>query len=300
MDVISRIEIFVLELLAELMNRGGLKHTSEKYVVLKKMRFPFAQVKNYSMRFIIDKSHFLAQISLFLSIVYKALKSGTYVTKRAIFYENPRVFLNQCAIDRLISRLCKHLELSRLEMNTVSCFLLTLFRLQRLNQSYLAMQDLTCNARFVLVIEKDATLQKVMASKFYKEFQPCLLITSKGYPDLSTRLFLSKLNQKYPTLPIFALVDADPHGRLGWSFYKSYYKLEKGLQDEVCSMPFIKLNYIQISLMEVMKKKAEIQCLENLGLDFLCSEYLPRKLQQEGIISNRCSKLKSSTAFFRT
>uniref|UniRef100_A0A5K3EMJ7 TP6A_N domain-containing protein n=1 Tax=Mesocestoides corti TaxID=53468 RepID=A0A5K3EMJ7_MESCO len=79
MDVISRIEIFVLELLAELMNRGGLKHTSEKYVVLKKMRFPFAQVKNYT------------QISLFLSIVYKALKSGTYVTKRAIFYENPRV-----------------------------------------------------------------------------------------------------------------------------------------------------------------------------------------------------------------
>ncbi|VDL41239.1 unnamed protein product [Hymenolepis diminuta] len=51
-----------------------------------------------------------------------------------------------------------------------------------------------------------------MLSSFYDDFQPCLLITSKGYPDLATRSLLSKLCQKYPRLPMYALVDADPHG----------------------------------------------------------------------------------------
>ncbi|VUZ45773.1 unnamed protein product, partial [Hymenolepis diminuta] len=49
-----------------------------------------------------------------------------------------------------------------------------------------------------------------------------------------------------------------------------YYNNEKKLQSE-------------ITVMETTQKKAEIQCLENLGVTFLCSEYLPRKLQQKGI-----------------
>ncbi|VDL92116.1 unnamed protein product, partial [Schistocephalus solidus] len=72
--------------------------------------------------------------------------------------------------------------------------------------------DIDCSAMFVLVIEKDATFQKILSSSLYRDFNPCLFLTAKGYPDLATRSFLSMLCDKYPALPVYALVDADPHG----------------------------------------------------------------------------------------
>lgn len=97
--------------------------------------------------------------------------------------------------------------------------------------------------RFVLVVEKEATMQNLISSGFCESNGPCILLTSKGYPDQAARRLLrllsdiinagvwsslqlphqliapcasfqsimSKLDSP-TTIPLLALVDCDPHG----------------------------------------------------------------------------------------
>ncbi|VDK34452.1 unnamed protein product [Taenia asiatica] len=66
---------------------------------------------------------------------------------------------------------------------------------------------------------------------------------SKGYPDLATRSFLCKLHQKHPKLPMFALVDADPHGLGIYLTYKygSHNPALKSASGTVLGIPSLKL-----------------------------------------------------------
>ncbi|KAI1176071.1 Spo11/DNA topoisomerase VI subunit A [Nemania sp. FL0916] len=87
--------------------------------------------------------------------------------------------------------------------------------------------------RWLLVIEKEvnlfasphpsncakgpynkATFRGLVASRFHETARvgPGILITAKGYPDLSTRKFLHKVETAFPMLPIYGLVDFDPDG----------------------------------------------------------------------------------------
>ena len=66
-------------------------------------------------------------------------------------------------------------------------------------------------AKFVLLVEKDAAFMRLAEDRFYNRF-PCIIITAKGQPDVATRLFLSKLKRDL-RIPVLALVDADPYGR---------------------------------------------------------------------------------------
>nr|CAD7445513.1 unnamed protein product [Timema bartmani] len=66
-------------------------------------------------------------------------------------------------------------------------------------------------AKFVLIVEKDATFQKLIAEDFLKLLGPCILITGKGFPDMNTRLLVRRLWETFG-LPTFVLTDADPHG----------------------------------------------------------------------------------------
>lgn len=100
--------------------------------------------------------------------------------------------------------------------------------------------DMVSSAQFVLIVEKDATFQRLLDDDFCAKLSPCIMITvrfprglllfgyidpgsstqfcfscvdqGKGVPDVNSRLMVRKL---WDTLhiPIFALVDADPHGR---------------------------------------------------------------------------------------
>lgn len=64
------------------------------------------------------------------------------------------------------------------------------------------------------MIEKEATFRGLVASRFQRTATvgPGVLITAKGYPDLSTRQFLHKLHAAFSAVPIFGLVDFDPDG----------------------------------------------------------------------------------------
>ncbi|MCJ1365766.1 hypothetical protein MMC16_004891 [Acarospora aff. strigata] len=80
---------------------------------------------------------------------------------------------------------------------------------------------------WILVIEKEATFQSLAVNEFWKKSGAGngILLTGKGYPDVSTRAFLRRLSvvtllpgQARPS--VFALVDFDPYGIAILSTYK--------------------------------------------------------------------------------
>jgi meiotic recombination protein SPO11 len=48
------------------------------------------------------------------------------------------------------------------------------------------VQDLQSDAKFILLVEKDAAFMRLAEDRFYNRF-PCVIITAKGQPDVATR-----------------------------------------------------------------------------------------------------------------
>lgn len=70
--------------------------------------------------------------------------------------------------------------------------------------------NIRSDAEFVLVVEKDAAFMRLAEDRFYNQY-PCIIITGKGQPDVSTRLFL-KMVRDALKIPILGLFDSDPYG----------------------------------------------------------------------------------------
>ncbi|KAG0369417.1 Spo11/DNA topoisomerase VI subunit A [Gamsiella multidivaricata] len=93
--------------------------------------------------------------------------------------------------------------------------------------------EIHCRTRFILVIEKEATMEYLISLGFCETHGPCVLLTSKGYPDNAARRLLKCLSDMIQSgvfvaspsngpsiscarepldIPLLALVDCDPHG----------------------------------------------------------------------------------------
>lgn len=70
--------------------------------------------------------------------------------------------------------------------------------------------SISAKANFVLVIEKDAAFQRLLAEDCPRALN-CILVTGKGYPDVATRMLVKMLSDKLD-LPVYVFVDADPFG----------------------------------------------------------------------------------------
>lgn len=66
------------------------------------------------------------------------------------------------------------------------------------------------DAKFILVIEKDASFQYCIETRIIEKM-PLILITGKGFPDASTREMLRILVDKLG-IPALGLCDGDPYG----------------------------------------------------------------------------------------
>lgn len=67
------------------------------------------------------------------------------------------------------------------------------------------------NATVMLIIEKETIFRSLLQSNIFQSL-PCILITGRGYPDLSTRKFTRELVNAFPHLLTLALVDWNPSG----------------------------------------------------------------------------------------
>ncbi|KAM6977615.1 meiotic recombination protein SPO11 [Aplochiton taeniatus] len=171
-----------------------------------------------------------AQILKVFSTIYKLLQSNAYATKRDIYYNDTQLFGSQRAVDFIVDDISCMLKVPRRTLHVLATSKgLISGDLRYLEQDGTrvdchssstaipvssnvgGIRNIVSSAKFVLIVEKDATFQRLLDDGFCTKLSPCILITGKGIPDVNSRLMVRKL---WDTLhiPIFALVDADPYG----------------------------------------------------------------------------------------
>ncbi|KAL0022978.1 hypothetical protein WJX79_000837 [Trebouxia sp. C0005] len=90
-------------------------------------------------------------------------------------------------------------------------------------------------AQYILVVEKDAIFQRLVEDGFCN-LAPSIMLTAKGMPDLSTRVFLRQLHEAFPQLPVLGLVDWNPSGVAILGVYK-WGSVRMGLESPRYAVP---------------------------------------------------------------
>ncbi|KAL0207349.1 hypothetical protein P9112_011977 [Eukaryota sp. TZLM1-RC] len=273
-----------------------------------------------------------------LRLIRELCNKGIHTTKRDLFYTDVKLFQEQTTSDDMLDDCACLLGVTRTSLHVVASEKgVVVGRLQytengdpidcsRMGTGGKAIPpfidqvtNLQSDARFILLVEKDAAFMRLAEDRFYNRF-PCIIITAKGQPDVATRLFLAKLKETLQ-IPILGLFDSDPYGLKILSVYMSGSKnmsydsahlttpdikwlgvlpsdldkygipsqcrlsmTDKDIKTgkELLEEDFIKRNpkwVKELSLMIKKKEKAEIQALSTFGFQYLTQEYLPRKIQ---------------------
>ncbi|KAG9508520.1 Meiotic recombination protein SPO11, partial [Fragariocoptes setiger] len=183
-----------------------------------------------------------------------------------------------------------------------------------------AITKIESDAKFILVVEKDAVLQQLIDLKLTQKYS-AILITGKGYPDSSTRAFLQHLWLKL-NIPSLVLTDADPYGIEIACVYK-FGSIGMAYESQNLAMPSLRwlgllptdlknLNipenecqrltggdikklkklsgrpYMaihkqwldQVKFILEFGKKAQIESMDKICQNFLMDTYLPNKMRQ--------------------
>ncbi|NWU95799.1 SPO11 protein, partial [Upupa epops] len=192
-----------------------------------------------------------------LSMIYKMVQSNTYATKRDIYYSDTLLFGSQTVVDNIVNDISCMLKIPRRSLHIlstskgsvagnlsyteedgtkVSCTCSgTVFNVP---SNVEGIKNLISHAKFMLIVEKDATFQRLLDDDFCKKLSPCIMITGRGIPDLNTRLLVRKLWDSFQ-IPVFILVDADPHGVEIMCVYK-YGSVSMSFEAHHLTVPSIK------------------------------------------------------------
>ncbi|ABC82609.1 DNA topoisomerase IV subunit A [Anaeromyxobacter dehalogenans] len=173
-------------------------------------------------------------------------------------------------------------------------------------------------ARYVLLIEKDAVWKRFNEDKFWAR-EKCIIVTGLGQPPRGVRRIVQRLHSELG-LPVYVLVDNDPWGfyiysvlkqgsiNLAYesmrmavpkarfiglsSFDKAKFKLPGNVsirmndQDDarakqMLAYPWFKDPKWQREIQEMVRsgEKYELEALSRRGISFITEEYLPKKLR---------------------
>ncbi|KAL3635606.1 hypothetical protein CASFOL_020153 [Castilleja foliolosa] len=173
-----------------------------------------------------------------MGMCYQILGQEKKVTQRELFYkllcDSPQYFASQEQANRTIQDLVALLRCSRYSLGIMASSrgaVAGRLLLQKEpnkevvdcsacgSSGYAISGDLDLlqklvmesDARYIIVVEKHAIFQRLAEDRLFNQI-PCILITAKGYPDIGTRLFLHRMSQEFPELPILGLVDWNPAG----------------------------------------------------------------------------------------
>ena len=274
-----------------------------------------------------------------LDIVYHVLKKGIHVTKRDMFYSDVNLFKEQRDSDNMLDDVAVMLGCTRSSLNVVASekgVVIGNLKFEEAGDEIDCtkmgvgakgipphidkVKNITSDADFILLVEKDAAFMRLAEDRFYNEYK-CIIITAKGQPDIASRMFLRRLKSELK-IPVLALVDSDPYGLKILSVYMSGSKnmsydsaslttpdikwlgvlptdLDKYNIPKECRIPmsdsdnktckelleeaFVQQNpqwVKQLKHMMKSKEKAEIQALSSFGFQYLTKQYLPRKIDE--------------------
>lgn len=165
--------------------------------------------------------------------------------RRDIYYQDPALFGQQAQVDRYVDDIAYTFGVSRSALNVIAaakglvagaCSFC-----RRVGSTIDISTDkegllippladiLSVNmqkVKWILVIEKEASFRSIAASRFWDMIQTeGIILTAKGYPDVSSRAMLRFLSSPSPqngfsSPPVYALVDYDPDGLAIMSVYK--------------------------------------------------------------------------------
>ncbi len=272
-----------------------------------------------------------------LKIIYELLSKQKHMTKREVFYGNVNLFEDQRNSDGSLEDASALLRTTRNSTGVVAKARGSAVGRLRLRDgdeiidldaqgsgswSISPLIDkidiIESDAEFILVLEKDAAMMRIIEEKWWKKY-PCIALTAEGVGNVATRMFLKKINTELK-LPTFCVVDADPYGHYIYSVYirgskaLSYESpflttsnmhllgvLSKDLDEynvdyscripmnkrdmkrlnDILDEPYVKSNKRwrdDLQLMKKTKMKAEIQALSSHGIEYLTDTYLPNKL----------------------
>ncbi|KAH9504116.1 endodeoxyribonuclease [Bulinus truncatus] len=192
-----------------------------------------------------------------LKTIYMLVQENRYCTKRDIFYQYPDLYPCQSFIDRIIDDIASMLDVPRQELHILATSKGLVFGDLQFENSEgnlincwesaagvpiaansKDIQNIHTQAKFILVVEKDATFQSLMNHQFCEKMKNCILITGKGFPDNATRMLLQEIYISH-RLPIFILVDADPHGIEIMAVYK-YGSKNQVFDNKSLAVPSVK------------------------------------------------------------
>ncbi|KAI9315689.1 Spo11/DNA topoisomerase VI subunit A [Dichotomocladium elegans] len=230
------------------------------------------------------RAKYLAQFLTVIDIIHEALASNVVVSKRDIFYRDVKLFRNQSIVDKIVENISRAFNVPRSSLNVTAASKGLLFgpaRLTLKNGKTIHCSDdrntdveycndeqgvlippisqiaqMECNADYLLVVEKEASFRHLVSTGFNTVPPKGILITGKGYPDIATRHMVRYLADSDPSLPLFALVDNDPHGLDIFRVYKwgsqvnmsFFFKKKKGKRSEslvaVCTSGMMLIHHI--------------------------------------------------------
>ncbi|KAG4073105.1 hypothetical protein HA402_009524 [Bradysia odoriphaga] len=231
---IEEIEKLVLKIGNDLMNGRKLAITvpyrvSWNNCFVNEERLLLRPLSNGGTRTIASKRRIALIVSV-LSFVHKLLINNETCTRREIYYSDPEFTHSQIQVDTAIMDICFILNAPPWEIGILSSskgliagsIKLTLKDDTVLDvesvdggillpQQTMSIKKVETVARFVLLVEKHTVYEKLLLENVLNRLGPCILVTGKGYPDINTRVILKKIWDDCKC-PIYALVDADPHG----------------------------------------------------------------------------------------
>jgi len=173
-------------------------------------------------------------------------------------------------------------------------------------------------AKYILLIEKDAVWTRFNEDKYWKREQ-CIILQGGGQPPRGVRRLVQRLHSELK-LPVYVLVDNDPWGfyiysvmkqgsiNLAYesmrmavpdarfiglsSFDKLTYKLPSNVAikmddgdvsraKQMLAYPWFQAKQWQQEIEEMVKsgQKFELEALSRRGISFITEEYLPKKLK---------------------
>merc|ERR1719409_359543 len=156
-----------------------------------------------------------------MQLVHGVLSRGIHVTKRDLFYTDVKLFKDQKDSDAVLDDISCMLGCTRNSLHVVASEKGVVVGKLRYKEdgdeidctkmgvggkaipsNVDKVTDLRTDAKFVLLVEKDAAFMRLAEDRFYNKY-PCIIITAKGQPDVATRLFLSKVKRELK-LPVLA------------------------------------------------------------------------------------------------
>jgi DNA topoisomerase-6 subunit A len=174
------------------------------------------------------------------------------------------------------------------------------------------------DAKFVLLVEKDAVWRRLNEDKFWKKHK-CIMLHGQGQPPRGVRRLCRRMTQELK-IPLYVLVDNDPWGFYIYSVVKqgsinlayesmrmavpdarfiglsSFDKEKYSIPDNVIirmrdednsrakqmlGYPWFQRKEWQREIAQMMKTgvKLELEALSRRGISFISEEYLPKKLR---------------------